>query len=108
MLTMLSDLQYISAYSIFKGLRRDALKLRGFYLVVQEMARTYVDVSNKYIIPGVRKMDRLSVSSEFEMSQQELEQKIGVVRQFSEQAQKEVQQLANTVRMRQKFPTDQF
>ena len=53
-----------------------ALKLRGYYLVAQELAATYVDVSQKYIMPGVNQVDRLSLTEADELSEFNIQRKL--------------------------------
>lgn len=78
-------------------LRVKALELKGFYLVAQAMANTYVEVSTKYIIPGVTRIDRLSLPSSTNMSPTERSQKITEVGELARQARKDVKLLANAV-----------
>ena len=62
------------------------------------MADTYVDVSGKYIIPGVNKVDRLSLTSDVELSETALRNKISAVERFAREAQNEITKLAREVR----------
>ena len=61
------------------------------------MAQTYVDVSNKFIIPGVNKIDRLSITLDHEPGESEINMKIKAVEDFSRQAQKEISTMASAV-----------
>jgi hypothetical protein len=61
------------------------------------MADTYVEVSSKYIIPGVNKVDRLSLNSDVELSESALQNKISAVEHYSRDAQKKVSALAREV-----------
>ena len=44
----------------------DALKVKGSYLMIGELANNYVDVSRKHIIPGISLVNRLMQSSDSE------------------------------------------
>ena len=72
--------------------------MRGYYLVAKAMADTYVDVSAKYIILGVNKVDRLSLTSDVELSETALRNKISAVERFAREAQNEITKLAREVR----------
>jgi hypothetical protein len=61
------------------------------------MADTYVDVSVKYIIPGVNKVDRLSLTSDTGLSEIALQDKVNAVERFAREAQKEITTLAQEV-----------
>src|SRR4051812_24071786 len=61
------------------------------------MANTYAEVSTKYIIPGVSKIDRLSLPDAKEISAEERAQKIAEVGELAIQARKGVKLLANAV-----------
>lgn len=79
-------------------LKLKALELKGYYLVVQAMANTYTEVSNKYIIPGVGKIDRLSLPDANDISPEERDKKITEVGELATQARKGVKLLANARR----------
>lgn len=74
-----------------------ALQLKGNYLVAQAMADTYTEVSAKYIIPGVNKIDRLSLPDAKKVSPEERAQRIVEVGELATQARKGVKLLANAV-----------
>jgi hypothetical protein len=72
-----------------------ALKLRGYYLVAQELAATYVDVSQKYIMPGVNQVDRLSLTEADELSEISIQRKVKAIQDFAEGAMTKIDDLAN-------------
>ena len=72
-----------------------ALKLRGYYLVAQELAATYVDVSQKYIMPGVNQVDRLSLTEADELSEISIQRKLKAIQDFAEGAMTKIDDLAN-------------
>ncbi|KAK3358445.1 hypothetical protein B0T24DRAFT_540422 [Lasiosphaeria ovina] len=76
-------------------LRLKALELKGHYLVAQAMANTYSEVSAKYILPGVSRIDRLSLPDAKSISAGERAQKIAEVGALAAQARKGVKLLAN-------------
>ncbi|KAH8897995.1 hypothetical protein GQ53DRAFT_818244 [Thozetella sp. PMI_491] len=76
-------------------LRLKALELKGHYLVAQTMANTYVEVSTKHIMPGVSKIDRLSLPDASELSREERAKRITEVGDLATRARKEVKLLAN-------------
>jgi hypothetical protein len=61
------------------------------------MAVTYTEVSTKYIMPGVNKIDRLSLPDAKELSPQERAQKVAEVGQLAKEARRNVKLLANAV-----------
>jgi len=61
------------------------------------MADTYVEVSAKYIMPGVNRIDRLSLPGAKELSREERAQKITEVGELAMQARRDVKLLANAV-----------
>ncbi|KAH7121635.1 hypothetical protein EDB81DRAFT_872900 [Dactylonectria macrodidyma] len=77
-------------------LRIRALELKGHYLVAQAMANTYTEVSTRHIIPGVEKIDRLSLPGAKSMTKEERAQKIVEVGELAKRARRDVKLLANT------------
>ncbi|KAI1636452.1 hypothetical protein F4809DRAFT_609608 [Biscogniauxia mediterranea] len=59
-----------------EDLKLKALELKGYYLVVKVMADTYVEVSAKHIIPGVKEVDKLSLLGAKNLSKKERAAKI--------------------------------
>ncbi|KAK3368005.1 hypothetical protein B0H63DRAFT_490135 [Podospora didyma] len=76
-------------------LKLKALELKGHYLVAQAMANTYTEVSAKYIIPGVSKIDRLSLPDAKDISPEDRKKRIEEVGELATQARKGVKLLAN-------------
>ncbi|RYP21036.1 hypothetical protein DL765_002443 [Monosporascus sp. GIB2] len=72
-----------------------ALELKGYYLVAQAMANTYVEVSKKHIIPGVNQVERLSLPDAKSLSKEERAAKIEEVGNFAKTARREVTQVAD-------------
>ncbi|RYO89200.1 hypothetical protein DL766_003606 [Monosporascus sp. MC13-8B] len=71
------------------------LELKGYYLVAQTMANTYVEVSKKHIIPGVNRVERLSLPDAKSLSKEERAAKIAEVGKFARTARREVTQVAD-------------
>jgi hypothetical protein len=78
-------------------LKIDALQLRGFYLVAQAMATTYVDISAHYIIPGVKQVDLLGIASEEEVPESMFQSKIESLERYSQEAQSKINNIAQQV-----------
>lgn len=77
----------------FKQARMDdmmvaSLKLRGYYAVMREMSGTCVEVSRKFIMPGVNQVDQLSLTDSSSVSQSQISN-------FAGTAQAKINELAN-------------
>ncbi|KAH7116566.1 hypothetical protein B0J13DRAFT_653570 [Dactylonectria estremocensis] len=59
------------------------------------MANTYAEVSTRHIIPGVDKIDRLSLPGAKSMTKEERAQKIVEVGELAKRARRDVKLLAN-------------
>lgn len=88
---------YGVAHAYLQHLRIRALELKGHYLVAQAMANTYAEVSTRHIIPGVDKIDRLSLPGAKSMTNEERPQKIVEVGELAKRARRDVKLLANAV-----------
>lgn len=75
-----------------------ALELKGSYFVANIMTNTYVEVSKRYIIPGVAHTDRLTLPDTTPMSREACVQKIEEVGQLAKEARMNISHLANTRR----------
>ncbi|KAK4164124.1 hypothetical protein QBC43DRAFT_238193 [Cladorrhinum sp. PSN259] len=76
----------------------EALELKGHYLVANVMTTTYVEVSKRYIMPGVARIDRLSLLDTTPMSKEARVQKIEEVGQLAKEARMNISRLANARR----------
>ena len=81
-----------------------ALELKGSYFVANIMTNTYVEVSKRYIIPGVAHTDRLTLPDTTPMSREACVQKIEEVGQLAKEARMNISHLANTVSFSSLFP----
>ncbi|KAK4183819.1 hypothetical protein QBC35DRAFT_83550 [Podospora australis] len=75
-----------------------ARELKDRYRVANVMTSTYVEVSNQYIMPGVARIDRLSLLNTTPMSKEERVQKIGEIGQLTKEARNNISGLANSRR----------
>ncbi|CAH0025619.1 unnamed protein product [Clonostachys rhizophaga] len=76
----------------------EALELKARYFVANAMTTTYVEVSKRYIMPGVAQTDRLSLPDAPNMSKEERMQKNKEVNQLAKEARLNVTRLANACR----------
>lgn len=74
-----------------------ALKLKGYYPVAQVMADTFVEVSICHIMPGVDKIETLSLPEAKHLSKEERAAKITVIGDRAKAAKDKVRQVANAV-----------
>lgn len=72
----------------------DALKLKGHYIVAREVSLTYVEVSQKYIMPGVNTVDRLHVTG---LSTDPTLSKANEIGHYASKAASEIRELAEMV-----------
>ncbi|KAI1332385.1 hypothetical protein F5Y16DRAFT_394460 [Xylariaceae sp. FL0255] len=79
-------------------LRLRALELKGHYLVAQAMADTYAEISTRYILPGIKTIERLGLPEAKKMTKEERAMKISEVGQTARKAKDDVASLANTRR----------
>jgi hypothetical protein len=61
------------------------------------MAKTYVDISSKHIIPGINQADRLLIADDSTQSETSLSNKLGAVLVTAQKAQDEIQKYAQKV-----------
>ncbi len=97
--TMLDDVP-AEERAAFKQARMDdmmvaSLKLRGYYAVMREISGTYVEVSRKFIMPGVNQVDQLSLTDSSSVSQRQISAKIKQISEFAEMSQGKISELAN-------------
>jgi hypothetical protein len=71
--------------------------LKGYYLVAKAMADTYTEVSASYIIPGVNRIERLSLPGAKNLTKEERAAKISEVGILATNAKTEVKRIANQV-----------
>lgn len=103
----LKDRKFNVSYTIIKlsstwltfeqDLRIRALELKGYYLVAKAMADTYTEVSTGYIIPGVNRIERLSLPEAKNLTKEERAAKISEVGLLAQTAKDEVKRIANQV-----------
>jgi hypothetical protein len=73
----------------------DALILRGCYAVALEVSSMYVEVSHKYIVPGVNMMDELGLAAS---NGGRTGSKFDEIAKYAEGAQNNIKALADKVR----------
>lgn len=61
------------------------------------MAKTYVDISSKHIIPGINQADRLLIADDSTQSEASLSNRLGAVLATAQKAQDEIQKYAQKV-----------
>jgi hypothetical protein len=71
--------------------------LKGYYLVAKAMADTYTEVSAGYIIPGVNRIERLSLPEAKNLTKEERSAKISEVGILAKTAKDEVKRIAHQV-----------
>jgi len=82
--------------------------LKGYYLVAKAMADTYTEVSAGYIIPGVNRIERLSLPEAKNLTKEERAAKISEVGILAKNAKDEVKRIANQVRLCPPFMLDKI
>lgn len=93
----------IQSLTVCPEMSRAELRFGRFHIaqhslfVAQTMANTYTEVSSRYIIPGVDKIDRLSLPGAKNMSKEERADKIVEVGELAKRARRDVKPLANVV-----------
>ena len=65
---------------------------------LREISGAYVEVSKKYIMPGVNRVGQLSLTDSSTVSQVQVEAKTKQIAAFAETAQQKINELANKVR----------
>ena len=82
--------------------------MKGYYLVAKAMADTYTEVSAGYIIPGVNRIERLSLPEAKNLTKEERAAKISEVGILAKNAKDEVKRIANQVRLCPPFMLDKI
>ncbi len=73
------------------------LDLKARYRVANVMTTTYVEVSNRYIMPGVARIDRLSLLKPETMSKEVRVQQVREIDQLAREGQKDISRHVNAV-----------
>ncbi|KAI9778571.1 MAG: hypothetical protein M1816_004015 [Peltula sp. TS41687] len=76
----------------------EALQLKGYYLVAGVMTITYVEVSKRYIMPEIVRIDRLSLPDAAPMSKEARMHKMEEIGQLAKEARMNISHLANARR----------
>ncbi|KAF8244013.1 hypothetical protein K440DRAFT_636553 [Wilcoxina mikolae CBS 423.85] len=72
-----------------EGLRREVLRLSGFYTRAGEKSSTYVTVSRKHIMPGINKVNGLN-----KLDKDAIDEKVKLIVEYSKAAEKDILELA--------------
>ncbi|KAL9632902.1 MAG: hypothetical protein Q9164_005020 [Protoblastenia rupestris] len=84
---------------VLKEIRHDAHKVRSSYIVAGEFAATYLQISEKHILPGVAQVNRLMVQITQD-NRMNVADKVKKINGYARKAQSEVSQLATERRER--------
>jgi hypothetical protein len=84
----------LNAANLLQDLRNDTAKLRIYYTIAGETSSTYAEISRQYIMPGVGKMDSLSITG---TQKGDIEDMINGIAQYSQDAETKIRTLVEEV-----------
>ncbi|KAI4137753.1 MAG: hypothetical protein L6R39_007118 [Caloplaca ligustica] len=83
-----------------KEIQHDAFSLQASYAIVSELSSTYVLISKKHVLPGVREVNRLMLHTSQDQSIPTVEEKVKQINAFARRAQSEISSVATARRER--------
>lgn len=81
-------------------IQHDAFSLQASYAIVSELSSTYVLISKKHVLPGVREVNRLMLHTSQDQSIPTVEEKVKQINAFARRAQSEISSVATARRER--------